>query len=115
MAMVHLGFMPAVHQRESPLRCLLFYFPRRIFFIYLILYIFVSNLNEPTGLKIFGTVSVLRDFRPAGESLDRLWLVTERHRFCVLGFDASSGKIVTHAKVRQTGGGAHDPTKLPSE
>jgi hypothetical protein len=38
------------------------------------------------------------DFRPAGETFDRLFLATKRHKYCVLGFDTEKCCLVTHAK-----------------
>jgi DNA damage-binding protein 1 len=47
---------------------------------------------------VCGTVALLMDFRPAGETFDRLFLATERHQYCVLGFDTEKCCLVTHAK-----------------
>jgi hypothetical protein len=46
-----------------------------------------------------GSIALIKDFRPAGEQLDRLLMVTDRGQFAVLAFDGSQGKIVTLAKV----------------
>jgi hypothetical protein len=46
-----------------------------------------------------GSIALIKDFRPAGEQLDRLLMVTDRGQFAVLAFDGSQGKVVTLAKV----------------
>ena len=40
----------------------------------------------------------MQDFRPAGATLDRLFVATARHQFLVLGFDDATGCVVTHAR-----------------
>ena len=43
-------------------------------------------------MPIFGRISVLKLFRPRGAPKDLLFLLTERHKFCVLEYDEASGE-----------------------
>lgn len=61
------------------------------------LYVF----REGEGLKlletltVFGRIVGLEYFRSAGASVDSIFVVTERKKFCVLNFDVTTQKIVT--------------------
>ncbi|CAH8385815.1 unnamed protein product [Eruca vesicaria subsp. sativa] len=61
------------------------------------------HLLTPQGLQpmldvpIYGRIATLELFRPHGETQDFLFIVTERHKFCVLQWDAESSELVTRA------------------
>ncbi|KAG2276307.1 hypothetical protein Bca52824_058862 [Brassica carinata] len=48
-------------------------------------------------VPIYGRIATLELFRPHGETQDFLFIVTERHKFCVLQWDAESSELVTRA------------------
>ncbi|GAV76408.1 CPSF_A domain-containing protein/MMS1_N domain-containing protein [Cephalotus follicularis] len=61
------------------------------------------HLLTPQGLQpmldvpIYGRIATLELFRPHGEAQDFLFIATERYKFCVLQWDASSSELITRA------------------
>ncbi|EFN59838.1 hypothetical protein CHLNCDRAFT_29381 [Chlorella variabilis] len=56
-----------------------------------------EGLQGVLDVPLYGRVAALQLFRPASEPRDLLLLLTERNKFCVLGFDEESGELVTRA------------------
>lgn len=48
-------------------------------------------------VPIYGRIVTMELYRPVGEQQDLLFLSTEKYKFCVLGYDAKTGEIVTRA------------------
>ena len=74
------------------------------------------NLLTPEGLQpmldvpIYGRVACMELFRPPGKQQELLFISTERYKFCVLAYDASTGELVTRAN-----GDAKDRIGRPSD
>ncbi|KAK9843115.1 hypothetical protein WJX74_007214 [Apatococcus lobatus] len=56
-----------------------------------------EGLQGVADVPIYGRVSVLQLFNTANGTKDRLFLLTERYRFCVLDFDIARGQLITLA------------------
>jgi len=48
-------------------------------------------------VPIYGRIVTMDLYRPVGEQQDLLFISTEKYKFCVLGYDAKTGEIVTRA------------------
>ncbi|PSC68559.1 DNA damage-binding 1 [Micractinium conductrix] len=69
-----------------------------------------EGLQGVLDVPLYGRVAALQLFRPAREPRDLLLLLTERNKFCVLGFDEETGELVTRAN-----GDASDRVGRPVE
>jgi hypothetical protein len=50
-----------------------------------------EGLQGVLDVPLYGRVAALQLYRPASEPRDLLLLLTERNKFCVLGFDEDTG------------------------
>ena len=68
-----------------------------------------SGLEAKLDVPIYGRVSALKLFKPPSKSQSLLFLLTERYKFCVLGY-SSDGKLLTVAN-----GDVEDTIGRPAE
>lgn len=65
---------------------------------YLLVYLVSEDaLTLLTETPLFGKIKCLDFYRPANLETDALFVLTERKSFCVLGYDAATGKLTTRA------------------
>jgi len=70
-----------------------------------------EGLKPILDVPLYGSVAAMEVWRPHGAGhQDYIFISTERHRFCLLAFDAATGEIVTKAA-----GDLSDKTGRPSE
>uniref|UniRef100_A0A061SBD9 DNA damage-binding protein 1 n=1 Tax=Tetraselmis sp. GSL018 TaxID=582737 RepID=A0A061SBD9_9CHLO len=56
-----------------------------------------DGLQGVLDVPIYGRISAMQLLRPKGEAKDLLFLLTERYKFCMLGYSEETGELVTRA------------------
>ena len=57
-----------------------------------------QGLTLVLDVPLYCRIATMELWRPAGRTMDRLFITTERYQFCILAYDERRGEIVTDAR-----------------